>query len=117
MSKIAEEELNERITSIAFEVIAAVGAAHGMYMDAIQEAKAGHYDVAHDLMKEGQKVFVEGHNIHHDILVMQAQGVKLPMNIYLIHAEDQLMSTENFETVATEMIELYEQLNALKDQR
>lgn len=111
---MSEEDLTEKITEIAFEIIAAVGTARGMYMEAIQEAKKGNYDAAHKLMEDGREVFVQGHHAHKDILTMQGAGVKLPMNIFLMHAEDQLMASDSFEVIANEEIELYQQLNELK---
>ena len=36
---MTEEQLQETITEIAFEIIANVGTARGMYIEAIQEAK------------------------------------------------------------------------------
>lgn len=111
------EELTERQTEIAFEIIANVGTARGLYIEAIQEAKKGDMEHARALIAEGRENFVQGHHAHADVLEMQGNGVHLPSNIYLIHAEDQLMAAESFEIIATEMIELYEQIAALKAQQ
>ena len=59
---MTEEQLQETITEIAFEIIANVGTARGMYIEAIQEAKAGHFDQAEQLMKDGKEAFVQGHH-------------------------------------------------------
>ena len=50
---MTEEQLQETITEIAFEIIANVGTARGMYIEAIQEAKAGNFGRAKELMAEG----------------------------------------------------------------
>lgn len=112
---MSEDELNEKIAEIAFQIIAAVGTARGMYMEAIQAAKEAKYEEAHKLMEEGREIFIQGHLAHKDILTMQGSGVKLPMNIFLMHAEDQLMATDSFETTANEEIELYQKLNTLME--
>lgn len=52
---MTEEQLQETITEIAFEIIANVGAARGMYIEAIQEAKAGNFDRAKELMAQARK--------------------------------------------------------------
>ena len=65
---MTEEQLQETITEIAFEIIANVGTARGMYIEAIQEAKAGHFDQAEQLMKDGKEAFVQGHHGHADLL-------------------------------------------------
>ncbi len=108
---MSEEEVTEKLTEIAFEIIAQVGTARGMYIEAIQEAKKGNYEKAREIMNGGKEVFIQGHHAHADVLTMQGAGVKLPSNIFLMHAEDQLMAAESFETIATELIEIHEQLN------
>lgn len=111
---MTEEQLQETITEIAFEIIANVGTARGMYIEAIQLAKKGEYEQARAMMAEGKEMFVQGHHGHADLLEWQGQGLTWKTNIYLMHAEDQLMAADSFETIASEMIEQYEQINALK---
>ena len=84
---MTEEQLQETITEMAFEIIANVGTARGMYIEAIQEAKAGHFDQAAQLLKDGKEAFVEGHHGHADLLEWQGQGLTWKSNIYLLHAE------------------------------
>ncbi len=114
---MTEEQLQETITEIAFEIIANVGTARGMYIEAIQEAKAGHFDQAEQLLKEGREAFVQGHHGHADLLEWQGQGLTWKTNIYLMHAEDQLMAADAFETIAAEFIQVHRELHQLKGQK
>lgn len=114
---MTEEQLQETITEIAFEIIANVGAARGMYIEAVQEARAGHFDSAEQLLKEGREAFVQGHHGHADLLEWQGQGLTWKTNIYLMHAEDQLMAADAFETIAAEFIEVHRELHQLKGQK
>lgn len=114
---MTEEQLQETITEIAFEIIANVGAARGMYIEAVQEARAGHFDQAEQLLKEGREAFVQGHHGHADLLEWQGQGLTWKTNIYLMHAEDQLMAADAFETIAAEFIEVHRELHQLKGQK
>ena len=98
---MTEEQLQETITEMAFEIIANVGTARGMYIEAIQEAKAGNFDQAAQLLKDGKEEW-------------QGQGLTWKTNIYLMHAEDQLMAADAFETIATEFIEVHKELQELK---
>lgn len=111
---MTEEQLQETITEMAFEIIANVGTARGMYIEAIQEAKAGNFDQAAQLLKDGKEAFVLGHHGHADLLEWQGQGLTWKSNIYLLHAEDQLMVADAFETIATEFIEVHKELQELK---
>lgn len=108
------DELNEKLTEVAFEIIANVGTARGMYIEAIQVAKTGDFEQAQNLIAEGKAIFAEGHHAHADVLTMQANGIHLPSNIYLMHAEDQLMAADSFETIAKELIEVQKELVTLK---
>lgn len=45
---------------IAFQIIAAVGAARSNYVEAIRQAKTGDFNNAETLLKEGEKIFLEG---------------------------------------------------------
>lgn len=114
---MTEEQLQETITEIAFEIIANVGTARGMYIEAIQEAKAGHFEQAEQLVKDGKEAFIQGHHGHADLLEWQGQGLTWKTNIYLMHAEDQLMAADAFETIANELIEVHKELKALKEQK
>lgn len=114
---MTEEQLQETITEIAFEIIANVGAARGMYIEAIQESRDGHFDQAEQLMKDGKEAFVQGHHGHADLLEWQGQGLTWKTNIYLMHAEDQLMAADAFETIAAEFIQVHRELHQLKGQK
>ena len=74
---MTEEQLQETITEIAFEIIANVGTARGMYIEAIQEAKAGHFDQAEQLMKDGKEAFVQGHHGHAAAVLVRAHDLQL----------------------------------------
>jgi len=111
------DELTEKLTEIAFEIIALVGTARGTYIEAIQEAKRGNFEQARKMLAEGKETFAEGHHAHADVLAMQGDGVHLPSNIYLMHAEDQLMAADSFETIAAELIEVHEELAKLRSEK
>ena len=111
---MTEEQLQETITEMAFEIIANVGTARGMYIEAIQEAKAGRFDQAKELMAQGKETFVLGHHGHADLLEWQGQGLTWKTNLFLMHAEDQLMAADAFETIANEVIAVHQELADLK---
>lgn len=111
---MTEEQLQETITEAAFEIIANVGTARGLYIEAIQEAKAGHFNRAQELMAQGKEIFTLGHHGHADLLEWQGQGLTWKSNIFLLHAEDQLMAADAFETIASEFVQVHQELQKLK---
>lgn len=92
---------------ISFQIISAVGTARSLYVEAIQEAKKGNIEAAKQLIEDGVKVFVEGHHAHASLIQQEASGEKLEFSLLLMHAEDQLMTTETLKIVAEEFIEIY----------
>lgn len=102
------EEVREKLEEIDFQIIAAVGTARSMYVEALNQAKAGKFEEAKATVAEADKLFAQGHDFHHDILAMQGQGVEIPFDLMLVHAEDQMMSAECFKLVALDLMEIYE---------
>lgn len=101
----------EGLELIAFKIISSVGSARSCYIEAIQAAKKGEYDKASQLLDEGDKVFVEGHDAHAQLLAREASGEEGCVNLLILHAEDQLMSAEAFKIIATEFIDVYHRLD------
>jgi PTS system cellobiose-specific IIA component len=101
----------EGMEMIAFQIIAAVGAARSMYIEAIDLASEGKYEEARAKIKEGERSFNDGHKAHGELLTKFANGELPPMDILMTHAEDQLMSAEAFGILADKFITLYEKVN------
>ena len=97
----------EGMEMISFQIIASVGTAKSMYVEAIQEAKAGNFDAADEMIAEGSKIFLEGHKAHSSLIQKEASGEKVEFSLLLMHAEDQLMNAETTKLMAQEIIELY----------
>lgn len=91
-----------------FEIISNVGAGKSCYINAIQKAKEGLFEEAQNLIKEGDMHHAEGHKAHVDMLQREAAGMTMDVSLLLVHAEDQMMSSETFKVLAQEFIELYQ---------
>ena len=99
----------------AFQIISSVGSARSCYIEAIQEAKKGHFGKAESLISEGDEMFVEGHDAHSNLLTKEAQdGPGSSLSLLILHAEDQLMSAEGFKTIALEFMDAYKRMEALE---
>ena len=103
--------MSEELVMSCFQLITYVGTARSCYINAIQKAKEGKYDEAEILMKQGRDAFVQGHDGHADLRAKEANGELKESGLLLIHAEDQLMSAEGFQTIAEEFIALYKRLD------
>lgn len=105
--------MNEEQAMVAFQIIAAVGTARSNYIEAIQQAKAGDFDSAAQLIKDGDDAFHEGHAVHAKLVADEAAGQGSDVTLLMLHAEDQLMSAEGFKIIANEFIDLYQKLQGV----
>ena len=94
-----------------FQIISNVGTARSCFVEAIQEAKANNFEQAEKLIKEGDEANISAHRIHFEMIQTEAKREELDLNLLLIHAEDQLMTTETLKIMAEELIDLYKKLN------
>lgn len=106
------DDIEANATQLAcFEILAHVGTAKSAYIEAIDHARQGEFDAAHDLMAEGDAEFHEGHERHFMMLQKDASGEqKAEFSLILLHTEDQMAEAETLKTMATSFIASYELL-------
>lgn len=100
------------IEEISFQIIAAVGTARSLFIEAINEAKNGNFELAENKIKEGHQVFNQGHKVHLGLIAQEADENQesVGFNLILMHAEDQLMSAESFGILAEQFVDLYKKI-------
>ncbi len=114
---MAEENTAEQpldMEEVCFQIIANVGMAKSMYIDSISKAKEGDFEAAREMIEQGSAAYVEGHNVHLQLLANDAGGRSVSFSMLLMHAEDQLMGAESFRIIAEDFIDVYEKLKALE---
>lgn len=99
-----------------FKLISTAGTAKSAYMEAIKRAKDGKADEAPELIADGDKNFLESHDVHLAMISAAAEGVNAPASLIQVHAEDQLMATEVTKAMARELVSLYQTVDAMKQQ-
>ncbi|MCH4287462.1 MULTISPECIES: PTS lactose/cellobiose transporter subunit IIA [Bacillota] len=100
----------EGLELTCFQIISSVGMARSLFIEAIQEAKAGNFEAAEQKINEGNENFTTGHHAHAQLIQQEASGEVTQMTLLLTHAEDQLMSAEAFKILAQEFIDLYKEI-------
>lgn len=96
----------EEMQGVAFQIIAAVGEAKSSYVEAMALARKGEFESAKALIVQGDKMYSEASHYHLGLVQREAQGEQLPFSLILMHAEDQLLTTEVVKLMAIEIIEL-----------
>lgn len=100
---------------ICFQMITNVGNAKSLFIEAVQAAKKGDFERAEELIKEGDKAFIEGHHAHTALLGCENSKMKDNLILLVLHAEDQMMSAETFKILAGEFIDLFHEIKLMKE--
>lgn len=95
----------------AFEIIANVGGAKSLYLQAVESAKEGNFDEVKEYVSQADDAFLTAHNVHLKLLQETAQGDGPEMNLILLHAEDQMMGTEIVRLMAKSFIDVYQRID------
>ena len=103
-----KEEKKIDLEEMALEIITNVGTARAMYVEAVEAAKAGNFEEAHNLVAEGEKIFVNGHHAHADLVNAKIGVEELQYMFLVMHAEDQLMSAGTLKIVCDVLIDMLE---------
>ncbi len=100
---------------ISFQIINCVGSAKSMYMEAAMAAQNYDFEKAEALIKEGEEIFIKGHEAHASLIQNEAGGEPVTPNMLLMHAEDQLMAAESFKAFAQQQIIIIKKFQALEN--
>lgn len=99
--------MDEKLELICLQIITNTGSAKSSYIEAIQKAKTGDTKEAARLMDEGDTYYKQAHQVHGSLIQQEASGDTVSFSLILMHAEDQMASTEMAKVMAREFIELY----------
>jgi len=97
----------ENITEISFQIILYAGNGKSNAMEAIQEAKAGNFDKADQLIEEAGEELGKAHYYQTQLLQKEASGEENTVTVMLIHSQDHLMTSMTVRDLAVEIIEIY----------
>ncbi|MBD5429885.1 PTS lactose/cellobiose transporter subunit IIA [Lactobacillus sp.] len=96
---------------VVMGIIMQAGNAKAAAMQAITAAKEGNFDKADEFIKQANKDLVNAHNVQTDMLTKEAQGDHVKVDLYMVHAQDHLMTAITFIDLAKEMVELYKKID------
>lgn len=96
----------EEMQTAAFQIISFAGEARSSYVEAIQIARKGNLEEAKSKIEEGVQCYNQIHKVHASLVQREASGEQLPFSLILMHAEDQMLTTETLKIMASEMVEM-----------
>jgi len=95
-------------TEIAMRLIAHSGDARSYAFAALELAKEKKYDEAKEKIKLAEECSVEAHKAQTDLLVQEANGERVDINVLLIHSQDHLMTSMLALELIRELVSVYE---------
>ncbi|MDR2465333.1 MAG: PTS lactose/cellobiose transporter subunit IIA [Streptococcaceae bacterium] len=95
---------------VVMGIIMNAGDAKSSAVEAIQAAKAGDFEKAEERLAHAGTALVGAHGSQTEMLTKAAQGEKIEIGIYMVHAQDHLMTAIAFTDLAKEFVELYKKL-------
>ncbi|MGL4656588.1 MAG: PTS lactose/cellobiose transporter subunit IIA [Sarcina sp.] len=90
----------------AMEIICASGDARGASFAALRLARKGQIEEARAKLKESKEKGDKGHNAQSALIMKEAQGDGVELNLLMVHAQDHLMTSLLAYDLIEEMVEM-----------
>lgn len=101
---------DEKRMQIVMGIIMAGGNAKAHVVEAITAAKKGDFTEAEKKLEEANQAIVDAHNTQTEMLTAEARGEHTPIDLYMVHAQDHLMTGITFVDLAKEIVEVYKKV-------
>ena len=101
---------DEKRMQIVMGIIMAGGNAKAHAVEAITAAKKGDFTEAEKKLEEANQAIVDAHNTQTEMLTAEARGEHTPIDLYMVHAQDHLMTGITFVDPAKEIVEVYKKV-------
>lgn len=89
------------------QMITAANSARTEYLKAVQFIKEKRVDDAMQQIDSADKHFADARKVHLGLLQAEAVGELSGVDLYLLHAEDIMMSAETYKIFTIEIVNLY----------
>jgi cellobiose PTS system EIIA component len=92
---------------VSMTIIANSGDARSFAFKALEEAKAGNFEEAEELLSKSNKAANLAHKAQTELLFKEANGDRQDINVLLVHSQDHLMTSMLASELIKEIILLY----------
>ncbi len=99
-----------RQAEIAFTIINASATAKALALQAVDLAREKKFDEAKKLIVEARESIGPGASAHGKLVQYEAGGNQFTVSLLLMHAEDQMLTTETIIIMAEQLIDVYKKL-------
>ena len=103
--------INEEMETIIMNLIVDAGSAKSYAMEAIRLAKEGSFDEADESLEEANKELGNAHHTQTDLIQRAARGETIELSLFMVHAQDHIMTAMLAKDLAAEIIDLHKALS------
>ncbi|WP_035287744.1 MULTISPECIES: PTS lactose/cellobiose transporter subunit IIA [Clostridiaceae] len=94
----------EDLELISFQLISNVGDAKSSLFQALKASREENFELAEKCVEDAEASLLKAHESHSSLIQQEASGEPVKVSLLLMHAEDQLMTTETLKAITEEMI-------------
>ena len=102
--------MDSNLETLIMTLIVESGSAKSSSMEAIYLAKKGKIEEAKGCLDDAEKQLGEVHRLQTDLIQQEAKGNHTEINLFMVHAQDHLMTSILAKEMAREFVDLYEKL-------
>lgn len=100
---------------LIMNLIVDAGSARSFALEAIQLAKTGKLDEADQSLENANSELSKVHQIQTDLIQREAKGNRTEINLFMVHAQDHIMTAMLARDLAIEIVDLHRQLHEKND--
>lgn len=100
----------ENMETIIMNLIVDAGSARSSAMEAIRLAKEGEYAQAEEALVSANEELAKAHHTQTDLIQQAARGEEIEINLFMVHAQDHIMTAMLAKDLAAEIVELHKKM-------
>ena len=104
--------LSTEMETIIMNLIVDAGSARSYAMEAIRFAKEGSFQEADEALEEANSELARAHHTQTDLIQQAAKGETIEINLFMVHAQDHIMTAMLAKDLAVEIVDLHRALRA-----
>lgn len=102
---------NVEMEMLIMNLIVDAGSAKSYAMDAIRLAKEGNMQLAKESLESANTEMAKAHHVQTDLIQQEAKGNHTEINLFMVHAQDHIMTAMLAKDLAQEIVEIYEKIS------
>jgi len=102
--------MNNELEMVIMNLIVDAGSAKSYAMEAIRLAKEGCIEEAREALQNADAEMAKAHHAQTDLIQKEAKGEHTEINLFMVHAQDHIMTAILAKDLAGEFVDLYERM-------